>query len=139
MPDRPINDADRRMYYIQVLTAVSALAETFPGGYVGALIGMAVGLGRIDWTPPNVSTLADTVGLTRPTIRRYLRLLEEAGVVHCERDESGQLRVHSCFDGAHLDQFQKTIDELIRGARYRLGVNPGRIFHPHSSANDEAA
>lgn len=114
-----ITDEHRRQYYLQVLESYRAFVEDHPAGFEGALIAMAAGLGRITRNPPDISSLAGMLALSRTTIMRKVAVLEEAGLVKRERN-GRRVLVLSTYDPETGKGRWPKADGLILKGRERL-------------------
>lgn len=118
-----VTDENRLSYYIQVLSSYRNLNEVCPGGFTGAMIAMASGVGRITGEPFDESSLAEALGISRTTLGRKVKLLEKAGYVRLHREGRRNLilSVYERYrENPQEDEFMVMIDELIRSARARL-------------------
>ena len=119
-PEEHEMDKLRRVYYTNAVNAAKQMAEVTPGGLAGYVVTLAVGLGRLDGKPPNVSKLSWMTGIPRTTVLRTLELLEADGWVRCEREENRTL-VYSTLDAepaahqARIDQFVLFYSDRFKG------------------------
>lgn len=122
--DMPITDAHRRDYYVQMLESFAVFNKHFPEtGYLGALIGMAAGMGRIDGTYYNASSLAQMLGLSKATVWRKAKELERSGFVHLVEDGK-RTSIHSNMEDllaqGDRDEFCDLVDQMLLAGRKRL-------------------
>jgi DNA-binding transcriptional ArsR family regulator len=114
-----ITEEHRRQYYLQVLESYRAFVEDHPAGFVGALIAMAAGLGRITERPPDISSLAGMLAMSRTTIVRKVTVLEKAGLVKRKRN-GRRVLVLSTYNPETGEGRWPMADELILQGRVRL-------------------
>ena len=85
-------------------------------------------LGMLKGKPLCVCEIAEVLGLAQSTVSRHLKLLEDSGLVHREKDGlwveySLPLRPPGSVSGKVLDMVQDVLDEdpLIRQDRQKAG------------------
>ena len=120
MTDDTVTDEHRRLYYIQVMVSFETLNRIAPGGFLGALLGMAAGLGRIDGSPTDLSSISEMLGVPRSTLWRKAKEMEAAGFIEFRREGRRMLIASTLEKAGYWDAFQAQIDELIRAGRKRL-------------------
>lgn len=91
-------DDAQRLLLSRLWLRTRALFEEQFGDLETAYVLMAVGLGRMNNAPVDISTIAAITGISRPTVRRKVLALQDQGTVTVER-VGNRTSVCSCATG----------------------------------------
>lgn len=79
---------------------------------------------------PSIPTIADAMGVTEPTVRKYLREVEAAGFIQLKRTNGGKGRTHL---------FLLRDDKLIAWVEHRNAIKPEKGLRVAVTTNSESA
>jgi len=120
LPSLP-GDDHRMALFLAMLEINRLFRAEVVGGVAGMLVCMTVNYGSIVGEPVNVSTIADTIGMDRKTVRKVLKQLEEAGFIQREAGVNGYSTYTRNMDPEIQLRVAWIVDRIYEILAHRLG------------------